>query len=136
MSKRSHSSATPSALPVLLSGVGLLIAAFLLTVLLFAAVTYLMKDPTGLIPLLSLPAFIVAGGLGARLLPRERFATLGVRLLCATVFLCLLLLVGVIARHGAMGLQILLYDGCYLCSFALGSLVRLRQPRRRRHAHR
>lgn len=132
MRKKTRNRNTPSPLVSLLLGTLTAAVIFALTSLLFSIVTYLLNDPTALIPLLSLPAFLLSGLFCALFLYSPTQKNLRAALLSVLLFLLILLLIGVITCHGAVSLQILLFDIGYLLSFFVGCVLRSLGTHRRR----
>ncbi len=115
---------TTSPLYSLLIGCAVACGMFVLSSLLFSFVTYLLRDPTAMIPWLSLPSFVCSGVCCALFLYSPKKGNLRLSLLSVALFLLLLLLLGVLLCHGAVSAQLFLYDAVYLLAFFAGCALR------------
>ena len=133
MSKLSKKHRLPSPIGALIFMAAEAILVFIGISLLFAILSYLLKDPASAVSVLSLPAFFVSGVITSLLFRRRGQGLLLVTLSTLT-FLFLLLLCGVVLAHGTLCWKFLLYGITYLLVILL--IYALPAPKRGHKKHR
>ena len=133
MLKRKNGKKDVPLAPVL-TGLGVSISALLLCALTASIISFASKDPTAILPMLSLTALLLSGALSSALNARMR-GTVSALTAAATATV-LILIVGLILSGGALSPAALMNCGCYIGVSALTAALAKKRGKKARHAHR
>ena len=121
-------------LATVLTGLGVSISALLLCALTASIISFASKDPTAILPMLSLSALLLSGALSSALNARMRGTVCA--LTAAATATVLILIVGLILSGGALSPAALMNCGCYVGVSALITVLSKGRTKRARHTRR
>ena len=117
-----------------LTGVSVSVATLLMCAFLASVIAYSSRDPTAILPALTLSALILAGVLPSAV--TTRFCGTAGAIVSAAVTVALILILALILSGGRIPSATLMNCGCYLGSSALTAALARKRPRRTRHSRR
>ena len=118
----------------ILTGLGVAVAALLLSALIASIIAYTSKDPTAMMPVLSLSALLVSGALSSFL--NARACGTASALTSAAAAAVLILLSGLVISSGDLSAAALMNCGCYVGVSALITVLSKRRTKRARRTRR